>query len=275
MDFKITAKQSYYTCYAASNGVAEVLHVRPHKNQGPEALPQVTSRIELESRGVSTIEQDLWKQLKRIEIPVFSGDKRKYESWKAAFLACVDRAPASGECKLLQLKQCLAGETLSAIEHLGHSAAAYDAAKEGLQRKFGSKRRQIAIYFEDIEQFKQIRPGHRKDMEQFADMFELLVMKLKDAGQNDELGNGSLYNKLQQNLSESMLAGYHRWIFENGKVESVLALKTWVFQESELQRIASETTYGFTGDTGNIRPTEPAPASTWNSQRTFFGEMIK
>ena len=175
----------------------------------------------------------------------------------------------------MQLKQCLAGEALSAIERLGHSAAAYDAAKERLDRKFGGKRRQIAIYFEDVEQFKQIRPGHSKDLEQFADLLELLVMKLKDACQNDELGNGSLYSKLQQKLSESMLARYHRWIFESGKVESVLALKTWVFQESEFQTIASETTYGLTGDTGNIRPTKPAPAATWNSQRTFFGEMIK
>ena len=87
-------------------------------------------------------------------------------------------------------------------------------------------------------------------------------MKLKDAGQNDELGNGSLYSKLQQKLSESMLARYHRWIFKNGKVESVLALKTWVFQESEFQTIAFETTHGLTGDTGNIRLTEPAPAAT-------------
>ena len=27
---------------------------------------------------------DLWKQLKRITIPVFTGDKKTYQSWKAA-----------------------------------------------------------------------------------------------------------------------------------------------------------------------------------------------
>ena len=91
---------------------------------------------------------------------MFRGDKRKYESWKSAFLACVDRAPATGEFKMLQLKQCLAGEALSAIEHLGHSAAAYDAAKERLERKFGGKRRQISIYYEDIDKFKQVRANH-------------------------------------------------------------------------------------------------------------------
>ena len=62
------------------------------------------------------IGQDLWKQLKRVSIPVFSGDKRTYSNWKAAFLACVDQAPATPEYKLLQLRQCLAGEALKTIE---------------------------------------------------------------------------------------------------------------------------------------------------------------
>lgn len=37
------------------------------------------------------IEKDMWLQLKRVSIPVFSGDKTKYELWKAAFFACIDR----------------------------------------------------------------------------------------------------------------------------------------------------------------------------------------
>ena len=44
-----------------------------------------------------SIGQDLWKQLKRVQIPVFSGDKRTYQSWMAAFLACIDSAPATCE----------------------------------------------------------------------------------------------------------------------------------------------------------------------------------
>ena len=70
------------------------------------------------------ISQDLWKQLKRVTIPVFSGEKKTYQNWKAAFTACVDQAPATAEYKQLQLRQCLAGEALKAIESLGHSAAA-------------------------------------------------------------------------------------------------------------------------------------------------------
>ena len=45
-----------------------------------------------------TLGQDMWKQLRRVSIPVFSGDKRQYEWWKTAFMACVDKATATPEC---------------------------------------------------------------------------------------------------------------------------------------------------------------------------------
>ena len=76
----------------------------------------------------------MWKQLKRVTLPVFSGDKRTYQNWKAAFTACVDKAPATAECKLLQLQKCLAGVALKTIEGLGHSATAYEIALERLEK---------------------------------------------------------------------------------------------------------------------------------------------
>ena len=54
---------------------------------------------------------------------------------KAAFLACADQTAATAEYKLLQLKQCLAGEALKAIEGIGHSAVAYQAAISHLFRR--------------------------------------------------------------------------------------------------------------------------------------------
>ena len=44
---------------------------------------------------------DLWRQLKKVSIPIFNDDKKKYEALKAAFIACVDKAPMSAEYKLL------------------------------------------------------------------------------------------------------------------------------------------------------------------------------
>ncbi|XP_065052042.1 uncharacterized protein LOC135681473 [Rhopilema esculentum] len=140
--------------------------------------------------------QDMWRQLQRVAIPVFSGDKRKYENWKAAFLACIDRAPATPEYKLLQLRQYLSGVALEAIENLGFSGAAYEAAKDRLERKFGGKRREIAIHLEDMDNFKPVRDGCSKDIEKFADLLDVLVVNLLESGRHDELGNGSLYIKM-------------------------------------------------------------------------------
>lgn len=43
---------------------------------------------------------DMWKQLERVTIPVFAGNKAEYESWKSAFMSCVDAAPATPQYKL-------------------------------------------------------------------------------------------------------------------------------------------------------------------------------
>ena len=177
------------------------------------------------NREAPSIGQDLWRQLKRVQIPVFHGDKRTYQSWKAAFLACIDNAPATAEYKLLQLRQYLSGEALQAIESLGHSATAYETAKERLERKYGGKRRQIAVDLEDLENFKLVRTGNAKDLETFADLLDIAIINLREAGQDHELGDGPLYNKLQRKLSESMLARYHRWVFETSITESVAALR--------------------------------------------------
>ena len=46
-----------------------------------------------------SIGQNLWRQLKRVQIPVSTRDKKNYQSWKASFLACIDSAPATAEYK--------------------------------------------------------------------------------------------------------------------------------------------------------------------------------
>ena len=93
-----------------------------------------------------TIGHDLWTQLKQVGIPTFSGDKRTYPSWKAAFMACVDSSPVTPEYKMLQLRQYVSGEALHAIEHLGYYPTAYEAAKDRLERKYGGKCRQNPFF---------------------------------------------------------------------------------------------------------------------------------
>ena len=131
------------------------------------------------------------------------------------------------------------------MEPLGHSAAAYEAAKERLERKFGGKRRQIALHLEELENFKPLHHGLAKDLERLADLLDVTVVNLKEAGRHDELGNGSLYLSLCKKLTEAMLlVQYHRCIYENGRWQSVETLREFIIQEAEFQTVASETIQG-------------------------------
>ena len=77
-----------------------------------------------------------------------------------------------------------------------------------------------------------------------ADLLDIAVINLKEAGRSAELGDGSLYLKLQKKMTESMLTRYHRWVYENFKIESVETLREWVMQESQFYTIAHETVRG-------------------------------
>ena len=105
-----------------------------NKRMNVEAKPFESSASNSSSPSIG---QDLWRQLKRAEIPKFGGEKKNYQSWKASFIACIDSASATAEYKLLQLPQYLTGEALKVIDSLGHSATAYEATKERLGRKYG------------------------------------------------------------------------------------------------------------------------------------------
>ena len=61
------------------------------------------------------IECDMWSQLKPVSVPVFSGDKSRYQSWKSVFVACIDDAPATNVYKLLWLHDCLTGDALQTM----------------------------------------------------------------------------------------------------------------------------------------------------------------
>ena len=45
--------------------------------------------------------------------------------------------PITAELKLLRLRQCLSGAALKSIEAYGYSAAAYQAALQRLEQKYG------------------------------------------------------------------------------------------------------------------------------------------
>ncbi|XP_045206181.2 uncharacterized protein LOC123558365 [Mercenaria mercenaria] len=190
-----------------------------------------------------------------VQIPVFTGEKRKYESWKAAFNACIDSAPSTAEYKLLQLRQYLSGEALKSIENLGHSAASYEASKERLDRKFGGKRRQVMAYLEELDKFPVMKEESAKTIEKFGDLLDIVVINLIEAEKEEDLGDGALYLRLLKKLPETMLTRYNRWIYESKEDESVQTLRKWFNQEAKYYVAAAETVHGLSGD--KWKPSRP------------------
>ena len=182
--------------------------------------------------------------LKRVTIPKFFGQKKNYETWKAVFYSCVDRTKASPEYKLLRLRECLQGEALKVIEHLGHSVAAYEAAKSLLEGKYGGKRRALTLRLEELDAFKPIREDNEKDLERFSELLDGIVVNLKDSNQEAELGNASLYIALQRKFNKGLLSKYKQWISDNHRIENVGTLREFVDRESEFLTTASETITG-------------------------------
>ena len=225
--------------------------------------PSTVSNTVVSPAPTTGLQNDLTKQLSRVSIPVFNGDKHLYEGWKAAFTACVDNTSSTPEYKLLQLRQSLTGEALKVVQGLGHSATAYEVAKERLERKFGGKRRWIAIRLEELANIRPVRPNNAADIEKFADVLDLAVVNFKEAGKHDELTDGYFYSELLKKINEQMLTQYHRWVAEQNKTESVITLRDFVVQEAEYQIMASEKVHGMSKSTGS---------SGTSRQRSFHAE---
>ena len=144
--------------------------------------------------------QDMWKQLKRVSIPVFNRDKKSYQSWKASSMTCINQASTTAEYKLLQLRSSLKGEAFKVVDSIVNSATAYQPAKEGLERKYGGVRRHIAINLEELDIFCPICSGTVRNVEKLTDLFDIIAINLTEA-EKEELGNGCLYIAVQKKMA--------------------------------------------------------------------------
>ncbi|XP_064629276.1 uncharacterized protein LOC135488565 [Lineus longissimus] len=191
-----------------------------------------------------TLGHDIWRQLKRVDVPKFTGNVKTYSNWNAAFTACIDKAPATPEYKLLQLREHLSGDALKLIESLRHSPAAYEAAKERLERKYGGDRRQINLQLEELTNFPPLRPGKPGDIERFSDILDLTMINLKESGLLGDLDSKLLYSVMMRKMTEGMLTSYQRWVHENNFDESIYALRKFVLREAEYRTVAYEAIHG-------------------------------
>ena len=175
------------------------------------------------------IGQDLWRQLKRVSIPVFKGNKGNFENWKSAFNACVDQALETPEYKLLKLRQPLSGEALKATENLSHSGFAYESAKKRLERKYGEQIRTVMLHMDVLDNFKLICVDHQ-GVEKICDLLDIAVINLKEENRIEELGNDTFYHKLMKKVLERMITQYQPYVFDEKKNENVENLRSFIIQ---------------------------------------------
>lgn len=186
------------------------------------------------------------KQLERIRIPIFSGNKMEFQQWFAAFSICVDKTSLAPQFKMLRLEGCLRGEAAETIKGLGYLQTAYDAALSRLQRKYGGDRRKVQAQIEELRKMRPVNEGDPESMDKFADALERTIVVLKDNSLNADLGGGTLYGIVVEKLPENLLKEYYHWVKEQGKNETMVTLNEWVAVEVDLQTQASEVKHGFT-----------------------------
>ena len=117
------------------------------------------------------------------------------------------------------------------VENLGHSAAAYEAAKLRLQRKYGGKPCALTLRMEELDAFKPIRDGNQRDLEGLAELLDAIVVNLTAAGQEVELGSSSLYITIQRKLGKNVLAKYKQWLSDNYRDGNIQTLREFIDRE--------------------------------------------
>ena len=80
----------------------------------------------------------------------------------------------------------MSGEALRTLQNLGHSGAAYEAAKQRLERKFGGERRKIALYLEQLERFKPMQDENPRELEKITDILDMVTVNLEEAERDEE-----------------------------------------------------------------------------------------
>ena len=195
---------------------------------------------------------DANKQLKQIQIPKFSGDKKEYQLWWAAFFSCVDETNLSAQFKKLRLESCLAGQAAKTVKGPGYLDHVYEAAKVRLNRKYGGNRQQVQAHIDELRKMRPINADNPRELERFADIVERTVVSLKENKKFADLEGGTLYAIVLEKLPQALVSQHYRWITEKGSMESLEELRHWVAEEAEYHIQASEIKYGFSS-VGSVR----------------------
>ena len=102
-----------------------------------------------------------------------------------------------------------------------------------------------------------------RDLEKFSELLDGIVVNLKDANQEAELGNGSLYITLQRKFNKELLSKYKQSVSDNHRTENVSMLREFIDRESEFLTTASETISGVLKESPKKERNSPTAGSSF------------
>ena len=226
---------------------------------------------ELNSSSILENHGQFQSRLKPLELPVFDGNKTKFEDFWGLFTSLVDKNSEAANVKMARLRQSLTGVALQAIQGLGVSQPEYEEAKEILQAKYGGQRRQLQAYLDQLETMAPLKGSDLKSFEKFSDLVRVSVVKLQAEGRDSELGEGTFHSLLVKKLTDKQVESYSRWLGDQKLERSVLKLKDWLKEEVRIRVEAAEMVHGVVDrDDGKVDGGRGKFGGRGNG-RTYFG----
>ena len=157
------------------------------------------------------------RNLERIRLQKFNGDKTKFENFWATFQSIVDETDEPAKFKMIRLKSCLEGKPEEGISKLGFCEEAYKEVKSTLKRRFGGERRQLQNYLEDVKKITPLQKGSIRELEKFADILVSIIvpfLNIIDRVNWNLLVSSSLllWKKFRRPCCQDIFAGLQRTI---------------------------------------------------------------
>lgn len=177
--------------------------------------------------------------LERISIPMFSGDRSKFESWYTAF-SVVENSDESGKYKMLRLVKCVDKDIANVIEDFGYTDRGYRAAINYLIDNYGGKKRTIQERLRKLRNFRQLRHDNSSDLKNLAHLVKTSIVNIKSSGRKEDLHDSMMYLIILSKLPRQMLIQYHEWRDVNNYNENVTVISAWLEKQAKYTMLAEE-----------------------------------
>ncbi|XP_033116819.1 uncharacterized protein LOC117116837 [Anneissia japonica] len=157
-------------------------------------------------------------KLKRMELPVFDGDVKKYSRFKEDFTKFVQ--PSTHPDQLaFALRQALSRDPLRII---GPVEDEYEKMWLRLDERFGCERKLVEAIIKEVENKKEVREGDGKKLIEFIDVVESSYRALVKIKQESEMSNMKVLGEIERKLPDTV---FQRWVRDRIKTEDKKAEK--------------------------------------------------